>query len=89
MGSLTKVLHFLPEGEVLCLSVDHCLDFQNTASITSFNASGVKAGLHLTMSNEVETTTINNQPEQQAAPKAPVSKKEKKKGKPFIYMPTV
>ncbi|XP_067401665.1 disabled homolog 2 isoform X2 [Emydura macquarii macquarii] len=32
------------------------------------------------MSNEVETTTINNQPEQQAAPKAPVSKKEKKKG---------
>uniref|UniRef100_A0A8C8RAF9 DAB adaptor protein 2 n=1 Tax=Pelusios castaneus TaxID=367368 RepID=A0A8C8RAF9_9SAUR len=30
------------------------------------------------MSNEVETT--NNQPEQQAAPKAPVSKKEKKKG---------
>nr|XP_048705837.1 disabled homolog 2 isoform X4 [Caretta caretta] len=32
------------------------------------------------MSNEVETTNINNQPEQQAAPKAPASKKEKKKG---------
>uniref|UniRef100_A0A674I2I9 DAB adaptor protein 2 n=1 Tax=Terrapene triunguis TaxID=2587831 RepID=A0A674I2I9_9SAUR len=32
------------------------------------------------MSNEVETTNINNQPEQQAVPKAPASKKEKKKG---------
>ncbi|XP_075788629.1 disabled homolog 2 isoform X4 [Pelodiscus sinensis] len=32
------------------------------------------------MSNEVETTNVNNQPEQQAAPKAPASKKEKKKG---------
>ncbi|XP_043370279.1 disabled homolog 2 isoform X3 [Dermochelys coriacea] len=32
------------------------------------------------MSNEVETTSINNQPEQQATPKAPASKKEKKKG---------
>ncbi|XP_044935436.1 disabled homolog 2 isoform X4 [Mustela putorius furo] len=31
------------------------------------------------MSNEVETTTTNGQPDQQAAPKAP-SKKEKKKG---------
>ena len=31
------------------------------------------------MSNEVETSTTNGQPDQQAAPKAP-SKKEKKKG---------
>lgn len=33
----------------------------------------------LAMSNEVETSTTNGQPDQQAAPKAP-SKKEKKKG---------
>ncbi|PNI93168.1 DAB2 isoform 11, partial [Pan troglodytes] len=31
------------------------------------------------MSNEVETSATNGQPDQQAAPKAP-SKKEKKKG---------
>ncbi|KAH1168724.1 hypothetical protein KIL84_013314 [Mauremys mutica] len=67
-------------GEVLCLPIDHCLDTNNTASIVFFNATGVEAGLHLKMSNEVETTNINNQPEQQAVPKAPASKKEKKKG---------
>lgn len=39
---------------------------------------GVAVGL-LAMSNEVETSTTNGQPDQQAAPKAP-SKKEKKKG---------
>ena len=33
----------------------------------------------LAMSNEVETSATNGQPDQQAAPKAP-SKKEKKKG---------
>lgn len=37
------------------------------------------AAFLLAMSNEVETSTTNGQPDQQAAPKAP-SKKEKKKG---------
>lgn len=42
------------------------------------SAAGVSACIPV-MSNEVETSTTNGQPDQQAAPKAP-SKKEKKKG---------
>lgn len=42
------------------------------------SAAGFSACLPV-MSNEVETSTTNGQPDQQAAPKAP-SKKEKKKG---------
>lgn len=42
------------------------------------SAAGISACIPV-MSNEVETSTTNGQPDQQAAPKAP-SKKEKKKG---------
>lgn len=48
-------------------------------SITECLLALVFAVCLLAMSNEVETSTANGQPDQQAAPKAP-SKKEKRKG---------